>query len=129
MVNVLPRVQGEYSLTFPRDSVSMKLPRLRFDLVERVRDGALLVRSPPRRPPRQKEMVARKKQATEAHANAIRYLPMLASLPAERKALRPLTTHALLAVSTWRAQTRRDHSRHEGSSESLEEERNESGHG
>jgi hypothetical protein len=73
---ILTTDQGEYSLTFPRDSVSMKLPRLRFDLVERVRDGALLVRSPPRRPPRQKEMVARKKQATEAHANAIRYLPI-----------------------------------------------------
>jgi hypothetical protein len=40
-------------------------------------------------------MVARKKQATDAQAKPMRYLPMWASMLAERKLLRPLTTHAL----------------------------------
>jgi hypothetical protein len=68
---MLPTIQGEYSRTFLWDSVSMKLPRLRLDLVERVRRTPE-ERSPPKRPPRQKEMVARKKQAMDAQANAIR---------------------------------------------------------
>jgi hypothetical protein len=49
-------------------------------------------------------------------------------LPADRKALRPLTTHALRDISIGRAQTRRVDSRHERGSESLEEERNEGSH-
>jgi len=51
----------------------MKLPRLRFDLVERVRrtpDERVL--SPPSFPPRQKKTVARKKQAMDAQAKAMR---------------------------------------------------------
>jgi hypothetical protein len=66
---------GEYSRTFLCDSVSMKLPRLRLDFVERVRRTDE-VRSPPSFPPRQKKMVARKKHAIEAHAKPIRYRPM-----------------------------------------------------
>lgn len=71
---------GEYSRTFLCDSVSIKLPRLRFDFVERVR--RMLeerVPSPPRRPPRQKKMVAKKKHATDAQAKPMRYLPTWAS--------------------------------------------------
>jgi len=50
-------VYGEYSRCFR--SVSMKLPRLRFDFVERVRRTPD-ERSPPSLPPRQKKTVARK---------------------------------------------------------------------
>lgn len=76
----------------------MKLPRLRLDLVERLRRTPEEL-SPPSLPPRQKKTVARKKAAVAAQAKLMRYLPMCASWPAERKALRPLTTHALVAVS------------------------------
>jgi hypothetical protein len=50
----------------------MKLPRLRFDLVDRVLRTLLEVRSPPSLPPRQKKMEARKKQAQDAQAKAMR---------------------------------------------------------
>lgn len=76
----------------------MKLPRLLFDLVERVRRTPE-DESPPSLPPRQNMMVARKKQAMDAQAKAMRYLPMWASWLAERKASRPLTTQALVIVS------------------------------
>lgn len=46
-------------------------------------------------------MVARKKHATAAQVKPIRYLPMRASKPADWKASRPLTTHALVCVSTF----------------------------
>jgi hypothetical protein len=62
---------GEYSRVFLWESVSIKLPRLRLDLVERDRRTPEEL-SPPRRPPRQKEMVAMKKQAIAAHAKPIR---------------------------------------------------------
>ena len=76
----------------------MKLARLRVDLVERLR-CIPEVWSLPSLPPRQNMTVARKKAAVEAQAKPMRYLPTWASWPAERKALRPLTTHALVMVS------------------------------
>lgn len=74
-------------------------------------------------------MVARKKQAIEAQAKAMRYLPICASEPLERKASRPLTTQTLLQISMHSSKENGiGDLRHEGCGKRLKKERNGSGH-